>query len=139
MLSDLSEMAQNLIALVIGGLLASILAALFLLIYRLFVGRGRPFVRDAMGTAAVAFFSGGAVAIAGAVLTYLHGFGLAGIDGIVAAVVALLMVLAGFRYGRRVAGYHNIRSASSDAIPFLAAAVLGVGCVFLLALLEQFS
>jgi hypothetical protein len=142
MLSDLSQMAQNLIALVIGGAIASILAAIFLVLYRLFVGRGRPYWRDFMGSATAAFGGAIALAAAGAVLDSggngTQGMG-SSLNGWIAAALAAFVVIAGLVYARRVAGYQNVRSAASDIIPLVLATAVGIFCTLILAMLEQFS
>ena len=140
MLSNLSLMAQNLIALFIGGVIASLLTALFLLLYRLFVGHARPYGRDVMGTATAAFGGALAVAAAGAMLDGSSTEGMGGFfDGVFAFALAVAVVIAGVVYGRRVAGYQEMRSIGSDVVPLMLATVVGIVCTLFLAMLEQFS
>jgi hypothetical protein len=140
MLSDLSQMAQNLIALFIGGVIASVLAALFLLLYRLFVGRGRPYGRDVLGTATAAFGGALAIAAAGSVLESGGGDGIGGaVNGWIGAALAIAVLIAGLVYARRVAGYQNVRSIASDIVPLVLATCAGMFCTLILAMMEQFS
>ena len=133
-------MAQNLIALFIGGTIASLLAAVFLLLYRFFVGRARPYGRDVLGTATAAFGGALAVAAAGAMLDGSSAGGIGGsFDGVFAFALAVAVVIAGVVYGRRVAGYQEMRSVGSDVVPLMLATVVGIVCTLFLAMLEQFS
>lgn len=140
MLSDLSQMAQNLIALAIGGAIASILAAIFLLFYRLFIGRERPYGRDVLGTATAAFAGALAIAAAGSMLEGSGPEGIGGLaNGWIAAALATAVVIAGLVYARRVAGHQDVRSVTSDVVPLVLATGVGMFCTLILAMLEQFS
>jgi hypothetical protein len=135
-----STVTDNLIALAVGAALASLLAAIFLVLYRLLIGRHRSFWRDVLGTTMVALAGASAISAAGFVLE-TGGSGSEGLggafNGYLAAAAAVLVFLLGLRIGRWVAGTQ--RSIISDVVPFVVSGALGVVCVGFLQLLSQFS
>jgi hypothetical protein len=118
-----------------AAFVAVVCSALFLALYRLVVGSGRPFGRDLGASAIVAFatalawLSMSAIAKAPGVNQSVN------VGKFVLPAVALLIFVLGVRSARNFAGHPDARSWPSDLLPFAVTAVLAsVGFLFLGAL-----
>jgi hypothetical protein len=130
----------DLISVVIGALLATILAAIVLVIYRGFVGSARPFLNDLYG-AIIAAISG-ALALGAASIFYGWGTteGMGGFFNQILGITALVAIyLGGMVLARRTAGSLDVRSRASDFLPFGLAGLFGASGTLLSQLLFSFS
>jgi hypothetical protein len=133
---------ETLSAVVAGAVLAVIASAVLLLAYRFFVGRNRPYFRDAAGTTVAAIT--GSLVIAVTTLTgdiYSNATKQPIGTGIRALAIAMAVVLmaVGLKLARNSAGYHTVRSAASDIIPLGVAALIGLFFALLLSALAEIN
>jgi hypothetical protein len=134
--------ADTLSAAAAGALLAAVTSALLLFAYRLFVGRDRPYLRDAAGTTIAAIT--GALVIATTKLTtdFYSNFSKQPIGNgmrALAITIAVVLMAVGLKLARSGAGYPAVRSTASDIIPLGVAAIIGLFFALVLGALSEIN
>ena len=129
----LSQLSEYVAAAAVGSLMAAAVMAALQLLYRLLVGRERPYMRDVLGTSVAAAAAGVGIFMGPLTANLLP----PAMAPTVAIALLVIIILVGLVLARRMAGYQDVRSIASDIVPLVLASLLSLLLIGMFGLLSQ--